>query len=161
MLKLAGCFTAIVTPFRKGRVDIPALKRIVRFQTGNGVSGLVPCGSTGEAATLSPEEYFLVIKTVVAAAGGKVPVMPGVGTNSTARSVEMVRKVSALGVDGLLAIVPYYNKPTQAGMTEHFSQLARATRLPLVLYNIPGAPGSICCRLPSSPCAENSATSRG
>ena len=141
MLKIQGAFTAIVTPFRNGRVDFGALKRIVRFQVANGISGLVPCGSTGEAATLSPEEYLAVIKTVVAAAGGKVPVVPGVGTNSTAKSVEMARKVSALGVDGLLAIVPYYNKPTQEGMTAHFSAIAKATRLPIILYNIPGRTG--------------------
>jgi len=141
MLKLNGCFTAIVTPLRSGRVDLPALKKIVRFQLAGGVSGLVPCGSTGEAATLSPEEYELVIRTVVAEVKGRVPVMPGVGTNSTARSVEMVKKVSALGVDALLAIVPYYNKPTQEGMTAHFSALAKATRLPVVLYNIPGRTG--------------------
>jgi 4-hydroxy-tetrahydrodipicolinate synthase len=141
MLKLKGCFTALVTPFRNGKVDAEALKKLVRFQLERGVSGLVPCGSTGEVATLSPEEYLLVIKTVVAAAKGKAPVMPGVGTNSTARSVELVKKVSALGVDGLLAIVPYYNKPTQEGMTAHFSELAKATRLPIVLYNIPGRTG--------------------
>jgi len=141
MLKLQGCFTAIVTPFKNGRVDLEALKKIVRFQAANGASGLVPCGSTGEAATLAPEEYLAVIKTVVAASGGKVPVVPGVGTNSTAKSVEMVKKVSALGVDGLLAIVPYYNKPTQEGMTAHFSAIAGATRLPVILYNIPGRTG--------------------
>ena len=141
MLKLKGCFTAIVTPFRNGKVDLEALKKIVRFQLEGGVSGLVPCGSTGEAATLSPDEYLEVIKTVVAAAKGKVPVVPGVGTNSTAKSVEIVKKVTALGVDGLLAIVPYYNKPTQEGMTLHFSEMAKATRLPIVLYNIPGRTG--------------------
>lgn len=141
MLKLKGCFTALVTPFRNGKVDREALKRIVRFQLANGVSGLVPCGSTGEAATLTPDEYLLVIRTVVAAAGGKAPVVPGIGTNSTAKSVEMVKKVSALGVDGLLAIVPYYNKPTQEGMLAHFSEMAKATRLPVILYNIPGRTG--------------------
>ncbi|MFH1619684.1 MAG: dihydrodipicolinate synthase family protein, partial [bacterium] len=124
MLKLTGCFTAIVTPFKNGRVDFEALKKIIRFQLENGVSGLAPCGSTGEAATLTPEEYLEVIKLTVKEAKGKVPVVPGVGTNSTARSVEMVKKVSALGVDGLLAVVPYYNKPTQEGMTAHFSELA-------------------------------------
>lgn len=141
MLKLKGCYTALITPFANGKADLAALRRLVRFQLENGVSGLVPCGSTGEAATLSPEEYLQVIKTVVSAARGRVPVMPGVGTNSTAKSVEMVKKVSALGVDGLLAIVPYYNKPTQEGMTAHFSELAKATRLPIVLYNIPGRTG--------------------
>ena len=141
MLKLKGVFTAIVTPFKSGKPDLEALKKIVKFQIEGGVNGLVPCGSTGEAATLSPEEYLAVIKTVVAAAKGKVPVVPGVGTNSTEKSVEMVKKVSALGVDGLLAIVPYYNKPTQEGMTAHFSELAKATRLPVILYNIPGRTG--------------------
>ncbi len=141
MLKLEGAFTAMLTPFANGKVDIDALRKIARFQVLGGVNGLVPCGSTGEAATLSPEEYLEVIKTVVAAAKGKVPVVPGVGTNSTAKSVEMVKKVSALGVDGLLAIVPYYNKPTQEGMISHFSELAKATRLPIILYNIPGRTG--------------------
>jgi 4-hydroxy-tetrahydrodipicolinate synthase len=141
MLKLKGCYTAIVTPFRNGKLDLEALRRIVRFQLEGGVSGLVPCGSTGEAATLSPEEYLEVIKTVVTAAKGKVPVVPGVGTNSTEKSVALVKKVSALGADGLLAIVPYYNKPTQEGMTIHFSEMAKATRLPIVLYNIPGRTG--------------------
>ena len=141
MLKLEGCFTAIVTPFRAGKPDLAALRRIVEFQAAGGVDGIVPCGSTGEAATLSPEEYLEVIKTSVAAARGRLQVMPGVGTNSTAKSVEMVKKVSALGVDGLLAIVPYYNKPTQDGIAAHFSAMAGATRLPVVLYNIPGRTG--------------------
>jgi len=141
MIKLEGCFTAIVTPFRNGKVDFEALKKIVRFQVQNGASGVVPCGSTGEAATLSPEEYLAVIKTAVTAAGGRIPVIPGVGTNSTSKSVEMVKKVSALGVDGLLAIVPYYNKPTQEGMKAHFAAVAGATKLPIILYNIPGRTG--------------------
>ena len=141
MLKLKGCFTAIVTPFKAGKPDLEALKRIIDFQAGKGVAGIVPCGSTGEAATLSPEEYLAVIKAAVAAAKGRLQVMPGVGTNSTAKSVEMVKKVSALGVDGLLAIVPYYNKPTQDGLAAHFSEIAAATRLPVVLYNIPGRTG--------------------
>ncbi|MBI5744663.1 MAG: 4-hydroxy-tetrahydrodipicolinate synthase [Elusimicrobia bacterium] len=140
-MKLKGVFTAIVTPFKGGKPDLAALKKIVAFQVEAGVTGLVPCGSTGEAATLTPEEYLAVIKTVVSAAKGKAYVVPGVGTNSTEKSVEMVRKVSALGVDGLLAIVPYYNKPTQEGMLAHFSELAGATRLPVVLYNIPGRTG--------------------
>ncbi len=141
MLKLKGCFTAIITPFKGDKPDLEALRRVVRFQVKNGADGLVPCGSTGEAATLSEEEYLEVIKTVVEEAKGKLPVMPGAGTNSTAKSVELVKKVSALGVDGLLAIVPYYNKPTQDGMKAHFGALAAATRLPVVLYNIPGRTG--------------------
>ncbi|HAH33117.1 MAG TPA: 4-hydroxy-tetrahydrodipicolinate synthase [Elusimicrobia bacterium] len=138
---MKGCFTAIITPFKNGGIDSEALKKIVHFQLKGGVAGLVPCGSTGEAATLSPEEYFEVVKLTVEEAGGKAAVVPGVGTNSTAKSVEMARKVSALGVDGLLAVVPYYNKPTQGGMIAHFSELARATSLPIILYNIPGRTG--------------------
>jgi len=141
MLELKGCFTAIITPFKNGGIDRSALKKIVRFQISGGVSGLVPCGSTGEAATLAPEEYLEVIRLTVVSAGGKVPVVPGVGTNSTAKSVEMVKKVSTLGVDGLLAVVPYYNKPTQDGMIAHFSEMARAADAPIILYNVPGRTG--------------------
>jgi 4-hydroxy-tetrahydrodipicolinate synthase len=141
MFNLKGCFTAIVTPFKSGEVDAEALRRIVRAQVKGGVAGIVPCGSTGEAATLTPEEYLEVIKISVEEAKKRVAVMPGIGTNSTAKSVEMVKKVSELGVDGLLAIVPYYNKPTQEGMIAHFSAMAKATRLPIVLYNIPGRTG--------------------
>lgn len=141
MLKLEGCFTAIVTPFRNGKVDFKALKKILRFQIDSGVSGLVPCGSTGEAATLSEEEYLGVIKAAVAEAKGRIPVMPGVGTNSTSKSAALAKKVSALGADALLAIVPYYNKPTQEGMAAHFSAMVRASSRPVVLYNIPGRTG--------------------
>jgi len=142
MLELKGCFTAVITPFKNGGIDREALKKIVKFQLKGGVSGLVPCGSTGEAATLAPEEYLEVIKLTVEEAGGKMPVVPGVGTNSTAKSVEMVKKAAALGIDGLLAVVPYYNKPTQDGMIAHFSEMARATRVPIILYNIPGRTGA-------------------
>ena len=141
MLDLKGCFTAVVTPFRDGKPDLAAFRKVVRAQIKAGVNGLVPCGSTGEAATLTEEEYLEIIKTAVEEAKGKVPVMPGVGTNSTARSVEMIGKVEKLGVDGALAIVPYYNKPTQEGMLAHFSELAENTSLPVVLYNVPGRTG--------------------
>jgi len=141
MLQLKGCFTAVVTPFKDGKPDLPAFRKLVRAQIRAGINGLVPCGSTGEAATLTPEEYAEVIKAAVDEAKGKVPVMPGVGTNSTAKSVEMLKKVEKLGVDGALAVVPYYNKPTQEGMIAHFSELAVATRLPITLYNIPGRTG--------------------
>lgn len=141
MFKLSGCYTALITPFRKGAVDYEALRALVRLQLRGGVDGLVPCGSTGEAAALTQEEYLEVIRVVVEEAKGRAAVMPGVGTNSTEKSVEAVRKVSALGVNALLAIVPYYNKPTQAGMTAHFTAMAGATRLPVVLYNIPGRTG--------------------
>ena len=141
MLQLKGCFTAVITPFKNGKPDLPAFRKLVRAQIRAGINGLVPCGSTGEAATLTPDEYAEVIKAAVDEAKGKVPVMPGVGTNSTAKSVEMLEKVEKLGVDGALAVVPYYNKPTQEGMIAHFSELAVATRLPITLYNIPGRTG--------------------
>lgn len=141
MLQLKGAFTAVITPFRDGRPDLSALKKLVRFQVRSGINGIVPCGSTGEAATLTPEEYIEVIKTVVDEVKGKVPVVPGCGTNSTAKSVEMLKKIEKLGITGVLAVVPYYNKPTQAGMIAHFSELASNTRLPVILYNIPGRTG--------------------
>jgi len=141
MLELKGCFTAVVTPLKNGSPDLAAFRKLVRAQIKAGVSGLVPCGSTGEAATLTCDEYAGVISAAVDEAAGAVPVVPGVGTNSTARSVEMVKKVEKLGVNGVLAIVPYYNKPTQDGMIAHFSELAANTRLPVILYNIPGRTG--------------------
>jgi 4-hydroxy-tetrahydrodipicolinate synthase len=141
MLELKGCFTAVITPFRDGRPDLAAFRKLLSAQIKAGVNGLVPCGSTGEAATLTEEEYLKVIKTAVEEANGKVPVVPGVGTNSTTKSAEMLKKVEKLGVNGALAIVPYYNKPTQEGMIAHFSDLAKASRLPLILYNIPGRTG--------------------
>ena len=141
MLELKGCFTAVITPFAGGKPDLVAFRKLVREQIKAGVNGLVPCGSTGEAATLTEDEYYEVIKTAVDEAKGKVPVVPGVGTNSTAKSVGMLKKVEKLGVDGLLAIVPYYNKPTQEGVLAHFSELAVNTRLPIILYNIPGRTG--------------------
>ncbi|MFA6435279.1 MAG: 4-hydroxy-tetrahydrodipicolinate synthase [Elusimicrobiales bacterium] len=141
MLELKGCFTALITPFKDGKPDLDALRELVKAQIKAGIDGLVPCGSTGEAATLTEAEYLEVIKTVVVEADGRVPVVPGVGTNSTARSVEIIGKVERLGADGALAVVPYYNKPTQDGLIAHFSFLARSTRLPVVLYNIPGRTG--------------------
>ncbi len=141
MLELKGCFTAVITPFKGGKPDLVAFRKLVREQIKAGVNGLVPCGSTGEAATLTEDEYLEVIKTALDEAKGKVPVVPGVGTNSTAKSAGMMKKVEALGADGVLAIVPYYNKPTQEGMIAHFSAMAEATRLPVILYNIPGRTG--------------------
>jgi len=141
--KLEGCFTAVPTPFKDGAVDYAALERIIGFQTDNGVSGLVPCGSTGEAATLCEEEYLKVIETTVKCAGGRVPVMPGLGSNNTAAAVKLAEKVAALGPDAVLLTVPSYNKPQQRGITAHFSAVIDAafSGLPVVLYNIPGRTG--------------------
>jgi len=140
-MKLQGAFTALVTPFRGGRVDEKALRRLIRRQLRAGICGLVPCGSTGEAATLAPEEYRRVIEITVEEAAGRVPVVPGVGTNSTERTAASCRLVESLGADALLVIVPYYNKPTQEGMFRHFSAAAEAVKIPVVVYNIPGRTG--------------------
>ncbi|MFA5137592.1 MAG: 4-hydroxy-tetrahydrodipicolinate synthase [Elusimicrobiota bacterium] len=140
-MKLQGAFTALITPFSKGRVDEKALRSLIRRQLRAGIRGLVPCGSTGEAATLEPEEYRRVIEITVEEAAGRVPVVPGVGTNSTERTVAACRRVESWGADALLVIVPYYNKPTQEGMFRHFSAAARAVKIPVVVYNIPGRTG--------------------
>ena len=137
-MRFAGTFTALITPFKNGALDEAALRRLIRFQIRSGVSGLVPCGSTGEAAGLDPEEYRRVIQITVEEAAGKVPVVPGVGTNSTAKTVVQAKAVEKLGVDGLLVIVPYYTKPTQEGLYRHFAAVAKAVNLPIVVYNIPG-----------------------
>ncbi|MBI4057447.1 MAG: 4-hydroxy-tetrahydrodipicolinate synthase [Elusimicrobia bacterium] len=136
-----GSFVALVTPFKKGKLDEPALRRLVSLHLKSGTHGLVPCGSTGEGATLTPEEFLQVIRIVVEEATGKIPVVAGIGTNATWKSIEMAEKVAALKVDGLLSIVPYYNKPTQEGIFQHFKALAGSTKLPIIIYNIPGRTG--------------------
>lgn len=137
-----GCWTALATPFDKsGAVDEAALRRLVRFQLDGGVAGLVPCGSTGEAATLTHDEYRRVIEVVLQESQGRVPIMAGVASNATWKALELARECEALGVDALLVLCPYYNKPTQDGIYEHVAAVARSTRLPLVVYNIPGRTG--------------------
>lgn len=134
-----GCHTALVTPFgRDGRLDQTALRRLVRSQIAAGVAGLVPCGSTGEASTLSHEEYRRAIEICLEEAQGRVLVTAGVGTNATWKALEMAREAESLGADAILLLAPYYNKPTQEGLYQHFTIVARACRLPIVVYNIPG-----------------------
>ncbi len=138
-MKLEGCLTALVTPFQKdGRIDEPALRRILRLQLKGSVAGLVPCGSTGEAATLTQDEYRRVVEITLEESQGAIPVVAGIGTNATWKALEMAREAEALGADALLLLAPYYNKPTQEGLYAHFSAVARGTRLPVILYNIPG-----------------------
>ena len=137
-----GVFTALVTPFRDGAVDERALRELVELQIAAGVDGLVPCGSTGEAATLSHPEHRRVIEVVVAAARGRVPVLAGTGSNSTAEAIALTRHAKEAGADGALLISPYYNKPTQEGIIAHYAQIARETAFPLVVYNIPGRTAS-------------------
>lgn len=137
-----GVSTALVTPFRDGAIDEPALRDLVEFQITAGIDGLVPCGSTGEAATMSHAEHRQVVEIVVAAAGGRVPVIAGTGSNNTLEAIELTRHAKAAGADGALLISPYYNKPTQEGIVAHYAEIARATDFPLVAYNIPGRTAS-------------------
>lgn len=138
---LSGSFVALVTPFVRGRLDEAALRKLIGLHLDSGTSGLVPCGSTGEASSLSPEEYRRVVQICVEEAGGKLPIVPGFGTNSTHKTLGMLDLLKGLKVDGLLVLVPYYNKPTQEGMFQHFAAVAGAARLPLIVYNIPGRTG--------------------
>jgi 4-hydroxy-tetrahydrodipicolinate synthase len=137
-----GVLTALVTPFRDGAVDERALQELVEGQIAAGVDGLVPCGSTGEAATLSHAEHRRVVEVVVAASRGRVPVLAGTGSNSTSEALELTRHAKEAGADGALLISPYYNKPTQEGIVAHYAEVARQTAFPLVVYNIPGRTAS-------------------
>jgi 4-hydroxy-tetrahydrodipicolinate synthase len=137
-----GVFTALVTPFRDGEVDEPALRELVEHQVAAGVDGVVPCGSTGEAATLSHAEHGRVVEIVVQAARRRVQVLAGTGSNNTRESIELTRHAKAVGADGALLISPYYNKPTQEGIVAHYAAIARDTGFPLVVYNIPGRTAS-------------------
>jgi 4-hydroxy-tetrahydrodipicolinate synthase len=140
--RFPGSLTALITPFRDGGVDHDALERIVEDQIGNGSAGLVPCGSTGESATLTHEEHIEVVTLVVRAARGRVPVIAGTGSNATAEATRLTAAARDAGADAALLISPYYNKPTQDGIYQHYRQIAAATRFPLIVYNIPGRTGS-------------------
>jgi 4-hydroxy-tetrahydrodipicolinate synthase len=137
----SGTFTALVTPFRNGEVDVEALEGMVEFQIQHGVSGLVPCGTTGETPAMSEAEDRVVVETVVRVANGRVPIIAGTGSNSTDMAVKYTRMAQEVGADGSLQVAPYYNKPTQEGLYRHFAAIAESTDLPLVLYNIPGRTG--------------------
>jgi len=137
-----GALTALVTPFRDGEVDEHALREAVEFQIQNGVDGLVPCGSTGESATLTHDEHIEVIKAVIGFARGRTPVIAGTGSNSTAEAIRLTRAAEDAGATGALLLSPYYNKPTQEGIYEHYAAVAEATKLPILIYNIPGRTAS-------------------
>ncbi len=139
MMILQGCGTALVTPFTPGgEVDVEALRKLAAWQVDEGIDFLVPCGSTGEAATLSPAERDLVVGTVVEVVAGRVPVMAGATHNDTRLAAEEARRMSALGVTWILSATPYYNKPTPEGLFRHFSAVADASAVPVCLYNVPG-----------------------
>lgn len=138
----AGVLTALVTPFRDGAVDERALTELVEIQIAAGVDGVVPCGSTGEAATLSHAEHQRVVEVAVAAARGRVHVLAGTGSNNTVEAIQLTQHAKDAGADGALLISPYYNRPTQDGIVAHYAEIARRTSFPLVVYNIPGRTGS-------------------
>ena len=136
-----GCYTALITPFRNGQIDEPALRALVERQIAGGVAGLVPCGTTGEAPSLTSTDWDRVVSTAIDTANGRVPVIAGTGSNGTASTIERTRRAQELGADGALIVTPYYNKPTQEGLYRHFAAITEATDLPIVLYNVPGRTG--------------------
>jgi len=138
---MSGVFTALVTPFKDGEIDKPAFESLVKRQIKAGVSGLVPVGTTGEAATLTHDETDWLIETTVKLSAGKVFVLAGTGSNSTAKSIEASKRAAQLGADGCLIVTPYYNKPTQDGLVMHYSMIADAINLPIMLYSVPGRCG--------------------
>src|SRR5687768_5985585 len=133
-----GTYTAIVTPFRSGVLDESALKELIKAQVKGGVDGIVPVGTTGESPTLDYEEHVRVIELAVEYAAKKVKVLAGTGGNSTSEAIYLTKAAEEAGVDGSLQVAPYYNKPTQEGLFQHFHAIARATKLPIMLYSIPG-----------------------
>jgi 4-hydroxy-tetrahydrodipicolinate synthase len=136
-----GTYTAIVTPFKDGRLDAAALERLIKIQIRGGVDGIVPVGTTGESPTVNYEEHVEIIALSVKFAAGKIKVLAGTGGNSTTEAVYLTQHAERVGADGSLQVAPYYNKPTQEGLFQHFREVARCTRLPIVLYSIPGRCG--------------------
>ena len=138
MTLFRGAFVAIVTPFNSdGTVDEEGLKGLLEFQVQNGTHGIVPCGTTGESATLSHEEHHRVVELTIATVNKRVPVLAGTGSNSTSESIELTKHAKAAGADGALMITPYYNKPSQEGLYRHFKAVAEAVDIPIIMYNVP------------------------
>lgn len=136
-----GTYTAIVTPFKNGKIDDTALERLIEFQIKGGVDGIAPAGTTGESSTLSYEENIDVVARAVRFARGKIKIMAGTGANATNEAIYLTRAAEKAGADASLQVAPYYNKPTQEGLYQHFKAIARAVKLPIVLYSIPGRCG--------------------
>ncbi len=147
-MQFAGAFTALVTPFSQGAVDEERYRAFIEWQIEEGIDGLVPCGTTGESATLSHEEHEKVIEICIDQAKGRVPVLAGAGSNNTEEAIRLTRFAKEAGADGALLITPYYNKPTQEGLYQHYKAIADAVNFPLVLYNVPGRTG--CNLLPAT-----------
>lgn len=137
MTPFRGAFVAIVTPFIAGKVDEQGLKDLIEFHIASGTHGIVPCGTTGESATMSHEEHRQVVELTIRSVGGRVPVLAGTGSNSTAESIALTRQAKEAGATGALMITPYYNRPSQEGLYQHFKAVAEAVDIPIVLYNVP------------------------
>ncbi len=147
-MQLIGAFTALVTPFKNGEVDEEKYRSFIEWQIQEGINGLVPCGTTGESATLSHEEHEKVIEICIDQAKGRVPVLAGAGSNNTTEAIRLTRFAKDAGASGALLITPYYNKPTQEGLYQHYKAISEAVDFPLVLYNVPGRTG--CNLLPET-----------
>lgn len=139
--KFTGSYVALVTPFKKGKVDFDAFQKLVEWHIASGTHGLVPCGTTGETPTLTESEHKSLIEACIEAAAGRVPVIAGAGSNATEKAVELGRFAEKCGADGILVVTPYYNKPTQEGMFQHYKAVNDAQGLPVILYNVPGRTG--------------------
>ena len=138
VMRFSGTYTALITPFRDGKLDVPAYQSLIERQIAGGVDGIVPCGTTGESPTLDTNEHLEVIRLAVEFAAGRCEVVAGTGANATAEAIELTVAAEKLGATGSLQVCPYYNKPSQEGLYRHFKAIAEATSLPLVLYSIPG-----------------------
>jgi 4-hydroxy-tetrahydrodipicolinate synthase len=136
--RIKGSLTALITPMKGGAVDEDAFRRLVQWQIAEGTHGLVPVGTTGESPTLSHDEHMRVVEICVETAAGRVPVIAGAGSNSTLEAISLTRHAKKAGADGVLQVTPYYNKPTQEGIYRHFTSIADAVEIPIILYNIPG-----------------------
>jgi len=140
-LQLKGVFAPNITPFSDNAIDETALRRVLDYFLDSGLDGLVPCGTTGESATLTHDEHRRVVEITIKHAAGRAPVIAGAGSNSTAEAIELVKHAEGAGADAALVICPYYNRPTQAGLIAHFTRVAESTSLPLIMYNIPSRTG--------------------
>ncbi len=157
MSKFKGAFVAIVTPFTDGLINEEELTGLIEFQIAGGTHGIVPCGTTGESATMNHEEHHRVVELTIKTAAGRVPVVAGSGSNSTSESIELTRHAKEAGADGALMITPYYNKPSQEGLYQHFKTVAETVEIPIILYNVPSRTGvnmlpetvARCARIPN------------
>jgi len=136
--KFSGSIVALITPFKDGKVDEKGLREVIEWHIASGIDGLVPCGTTGESATLSHEEHERVVEITIQSARGRIPVIAGTGSNSTKEAIRLTKSAKQAGADAALLISPYYNKPTQEGLYQHFKAISEAVDIPLFLYNIPG-----------------------